>query len=72
MKLEASLTKRIIFWLCIVVCAVALSAITGCASKPESGWGQLEETVPPAGCTILRKQIEEENKKNGTKKVAKC
>lgn len=72
MKYQASLSKRIIFLLLLVVLAIVLSAVSGCSAKQESGWGELEETVPPSGCTILRKKIEEENKKNGTKKVAKC
>ena len=54
-----------------LVLIVFSATLISCASH-DSGWGELEETVPPSGCTILRKQIEEENKKNGTNKVAQC
>lgn len=61
-----------------IVLAIALTALNlvGCASKPEQknlGDFELgEQTAPPSGCTILRSQVEKENKSNGTNKESGC
>lgn len=58
-----------------IVTAIFLTfvSLASCSSVKTSDNFELgEEVVPPSGCQILRKQVEEENKKNGTNKEAKC
>jgi hypothetical protein len=50
--------------------------LCGCATtsgtSPDNEFKTGKEVVSPAGCTLLKKQIEIENKKNGTNKKANC
>lgn len=54
----------------------SLILLGGCTSNsvtyPEDEFKTGKEVVSPAGCTLLKKQIEIENKKNGTNKKANC
>lgn len=68
--------KPNVTYACLIVlfAPVTLFMIYGCGSTPEKveTFEVGDPVVPPAGCQILRKQIEEYNRKHGTNRVADC